>query len=70
MQQPNVQQYLMQDQVKQKIAQDRMAFFQAQLQQYQQNPAIGRALSTQPFTNSQAPVTTNSQTAAPAAAAG
>jgi hypothetical protein len=63
MQQPNVQQYLMQDQVKQKIAQDRMTFFQNQIQQFQLNPQIGRTLSTQPFTQGQPPVTTNSQAA-------
>ena len=61
MTQPNVAAILQQDQMKQKIAQDRVEFFQNQIQQYQVNPQIGRALSTQPFTGG-APQLTNAQT--------
>jgi hypothetical protein len=60
MTQPNVAQVLMQDPMKKKIADDRVEFFQNQIQQYQVNPQIGRALSTQPFTGG-APQLTNAQ---------
>src|SRR5215475_363345 len=59
--QPNVMQMLQQDpQLRGKIAQDRIEFFQNQIQQFQVNPQIGRALSSQPFTGG-APQLTNAQ---------
>jgi hypothetical protein len=39
----------------QKILQNRAQFFQNQIQQYQQNPVIGRALQTSTFQSKQAP---------------
>jgi hypothetical protein len=39
----------------QKILQNRAQFFQNQIQQYQQNPVIGRALQTSTFQKGQAP---------------
>jgi len=62
--QPQVQQRMAMDQQFAALAQDRIQFFQNQIQQYQVNPQIGRALSTQPFTQAQAPNVTNAQAAA------
>jgi hypothetical protein len=59
--QPQVMQRLSQDEVAQKLIQNRVEFFQNQIQQFEQNPQIGRALSTQTFAPSQAPVTSQTQ---------
>jgi hypothetical protein len=58
-QQPQVMQKLANDPIAQKLLQNRVEFFQNQIQQFQQNPQIGRALSTQTFAPTQAPVTSN-----------
>ena len=61
--QPQVQQRMAQDKMFAEIAQDRIQFFQNQIQQYQLNPQIGRTLATQPFTQTQPGVVTNAQAA-------
>jgi hypothetical protein len=60
MQQPQFAQKIMGDPVSQKLLENRIQFFQNQIQQYQTNPQIGRALSTTTFPQGgqpQAPVT-------------
>jgi hypothetical protein len=53
--QPNVLQRLQALPDTQKLLQSRMQFHQRQIQQYQQNPQIGRALQTKAFQPQQAP---------------
>jgi DNA-binding transcriptional MerR regulator len=54
MMQPQFMGELMKKETSQKMLQTRVEAYQAQIQQYQENPKIGRALSTQSF-NSKAP---------------
>jgi hypothetical protein len=54
-QNPRMRQRLMQNPDTYQILQKRMEFFQNQIQQYEQNPGIGRALSTQTFAPKMAP---------------
>jgi hypothetical protein len=61
--QPQVQQRMGQDEMFRKLAEDRIKFFQNQIQQYQVNPVVGRSLTTQPFAPQQAPRLTNAQAA-------
>jgi hypothetical protein len=62
MQQPQFQQELAQKPISQKLLQNRVQAYMAQIQQFQQNPQIGRSLSTQTFSPTQAP----NQASAPA----
>ena len=55
---PGTMQRIQQDQVAQKRLQNRVEFFQVQVQQYSVNPQIGRTLSTTTF-GSNAPVVSN-----------
>jgi len=60
--QPQVQARMGQDKVFATLAQNRIKYFQNQIQQYQTNPQIGRTLATMPFDKSQAaPVTSAPQ---------
>ena len=57
--QPQLQARLQEDEQFRKIAEDRIKFFQDQIQQYSSNPQIGRTLAVQPFTSSQPGNVTN-----------
>jgi len=61
-QQPQFMQEISQKPNSQKMLEKRVQAYQAQIQQFQENPQIGRALSTQTFSPQQAP----NQAAAPA----
>ncbi len=63
MQDPATMQRVQQDQVAQKRLENRIKFFQNQIQQYQNNPQIGRSLGTQTFGQGPQPA----QLSAPAA---
>lgn len=63
MTQPTVQQRMANDQNFAKLAEDRIKFFQAQIQQYEVNPTIGRTLTKQPNQPMALPNTTNAQAA-------
>lgn len=66
MQQPALMQRLQQNQPAMAMIQNRVKFHQAQIQQFTQNPQIGRALATKTFDRKQAPELAYGQPAAAA----
>jgi hypothetical protein len=58
---PMTMQKVSQDPVAQKRIQNRMEFFQNQIQQFQNNPQIGRTLTSQTFSPQQPSAVTQAQ---------
>ena len=69
-QNPMMAQRLQQNPDAVQILTNRLEFFRNQIQQYEQNPLIGRALQTATFDKRQAPALTESGTGAPGAGGG